>query len=159
MTPFTEATRWVTRARPKIDRIACPWLVRRFIDPAAEFFYVPAAEVRAFAGSNRATPYDIADVEYGHREGECTFDAFLRLHGLRHEGLDELARIVRAADTSALSLAPEGAGLVAVSHGLSLLFADDHAMLRAGMTMYDALYLWCRRESQSKERERSAVSA
>jgi rhodanese-related sulfurtransferase len=141
---YAEPTRWVTRARPKIDRIACPWLVRRFIDPSAQFFYVPADEVRAFAEAHRATPFDIAGVTYGHSGEQCTFDAFIRLHELRAPGLSELATIVRGADTNALSLAAQAPGLLAASQGLSLLFEDDHAMLRAGMMMYDALYLWCR---------------
>ncbi len=142
--PWTRPTRWVTRERPKIDRIACPWLVRRFIDPAAEFFYVPAAEVRAYAAANGATAYDIADVEYGHAGPDCSFDAFVRLHALSDPALAELARIVRGADTSALHLAPQASGLLAVSRGLSALFADDHTMLRWGMLVYDALYVACR---------------
>jgi rhodanese-related sulfurtransferase len=137
-------TRWVTRARPKIDRIACPWLVRRFIDPAAQFFYVPASDVRAFGDANAATPFDIAGVPYGHDAERCSFDAFVRLHDLHDEALAALAIIVRAADTGALELSPQAPGLLAASRGLSALFADDHAMLRAGMLMYDALYLWCR---------------
>ena len=142
--PYAEPTRWVTRERPKIDRIACPWLVSRFIDPAAMFHYVPAAEVRAFADKNGATPYDIAGVPYGHDGERCSFDAFIRIHGLADAALDRLATIVRGADTGVPALTPQSAGLLATSHGLSELFPDDHAMLRAGMTMYDALYLWCR---------------
>jgi rhodanese-related sulfurtransferase len=147
--PFAAPTRWVTRARPKIDRIACPWLVRRFVDPSAEFFYVPNAEVRAFAAANGATAYDIPDVPYSHRGAECSFDAFVRLHGLEHPALARLARIVRAADTSALDLAREAPGLLAASRGLSAMFADDHAMLKWGMLVYDSLYTWCR-EMQSE---------
>jgi hypothetical protein len=150
--PFAEPTRWVTRARPKIDRIACPWLVRRFIDPSAQFFYVPTAEVRAFAATQHATPFDIADVPYGHNGTECSFDAFIRAHRLADDALARLATIVRGADTDTLRLAPESAGLLATSHGLSALFADDHAMLRAGMMMYDALYLWCRNQVRVTER-------
>lgn len=148
--PFAEPTRWVTRARPKIDRIACPWLVRRFVDPAAEFFYVPAKEVRGFAAIHGATPFDVPDVPYGHSEDRCSFDAFIRIHGIADEGLDVLASIVRGADTGDLALAQQSAGLLATSHGLSALFADDHAMLRAGMMMYDALYLWCRAQAKSR---------
>ena len=144
--PYAEPTRWVTRARPKIDRIACPWLVRRFIDATAQFYYVPAAEVRSFAASHGATPFDIADVAYGHSEDRCSFDAFIRLHRIADEPLDRLATIVRGADTSDLALAAQSPGLLAMSQGLSTLFADDHAMLRAGMMMYDALYLWCREQ-------------
>jgi rhodanese-related sulfurtransferase len=142
--PFTAPSRWVTRARPKIDRIACPWLVRRFIDPAAEFFYVPAGEVRTFAATQDAIPFDIPDVAYSHDGDACSFDAFIRRHDLRDPALADLAKIVRGADTGALALAPETNGLLAVSLGLSALFADDHAMLRAGMLVYDALYAWCR---------------
>jgi len=142
--PYAEPSRWVTRERPKIDRIACPWLVRRFIDRDAEFFYVPASEVKAFAGTQGATPFDVAGVQYGHREDRCSFDAFIRIHGLEDDALDRLATIVRGADTGMPSLAAESAGLLAASQGLSALFASDHAMLRAGMMMYDALYLWCR---------------
>lgn len=150
--PYAEPTRWVTRERPKIDRVACPWLVRRFIDPAAEFFYVPAADVRAFAAANGATPYDVADVPYGHDGERCSFDAFIRLHDLADEALDRLATIVRGADTGAMTLAAQSSGLLAVSQGLSALFADDHAMLRAGMLMYDALYLWCRAQAGQQRR-------
>jgi len=142
--PFVASTRWVTRERPKIDRIACPWLVRRFIDPAAEFFYVPKDDVRAFAAANTAIPYDIPDVPYGHVGAECSFDAFIRRHEIADPALAQLASIVRGADTSALDLAAQAAGLLAVSRGLSRLFADDHEMLKWGMLVYDALYAWCR---------------
>ena len=137
-------TRWVTRERPKIDRIACPWLVRRFVDASARFFYVPPAEVLAFADAQGATPYDVPDVDYSHRGGECTFDAFVRRHALDDPALARLAAIVRGADTGALALAAEASGLLAVSLGLSRMFADDQAMLRFGMLVYDALYLRCR---------------
>ena len=137
-------TRWVTRERPKIDRIACPWLIRRFIDPRAEFFYVPSAEVRAFAEANGAEPYDVADVKYSHRGPRCSFDAFIDIHGLSDAALADLATIVRGADTAALELAAQAAGLLAVSRGLSRMFTDDFAMLRWGMLVYDALYAWCR---------------
>jgi rhodanese-related sulfurtransferase len=141
---YMAPTRWVTRARPKIDRIACPWLVRRFIDASAEFFYVPNAEVRAFAAANAATPYDVPDVTYTHSGAQCSFDAFIRIHALTDPALSDLATIVRAADTGALGLAPQAPGLLAVSHGLSATFADDHLMLRWGMLVYDALYASCR---------------
>ena len=137
-------TRWVTRARPKIDRIACPWLIRRFIDPSAEFFYVPSGEVRAFAAANGATPYDVPDVTYTHSGAQCSFDAFIRIHALADPALSDLATIVRAADTGALALAPQASGLLAISLGLSASFVDDHAMLRWGMLVYDALYASCR---------------
>jgi rhodanese-related sulfurtransferase len=142
-------TRWVTRARPKIDRIACPWLIRRFIDPSAEFFYVPKEDVRMFAAANGATAYDIPDVTYTHVGADCSFDAFIRIHDLAHPALDALAAIVRGADTSALQLAAQAPGLLAASLGLSAMFADDHAMLKWGMLVYDSLYAWCR-EAQSE---------
>ncbi len=141
--------RWVTRARPKIDRIACPWLIRRFIDSAAEFFYVPNTEVREFAAKNGATAYDVPDVTYTHVGPECSFDAFIRIHGLEHPALDALATIVRGADTSAMHLAAQAQGLLSVSLGLSAMFADDHTMLKWGMLVYDSLYAWCR-EAQSE---------
>ena len=141
--PHRPPTRWVTRERPKIDRIACPWLVRRFVDPSAEFFYVPNADVRAFARAHDATPYDVPDVDYTHDGPLCSFDAFIRRHALADPALDRLATIVRAADTDTLDLAPQAPGLLAASLGLSRMFADDHAMLRWGVLVYDALYAWC----------------
>ncbi len=139
--------KWITRERPKIDRIACPWLVARFIDPAAEFLYVPAADVLGIAKETGAIPYDIPGVEYGHRGELCSFDAFLDKHDLNDPALRQLAVIVRGADTDRLDLAPQCAGLLALSLGLSKNFADDHEMLRHGMVMYDALYAWCVRSS------------
>jgi hypothetical protein len=147
MRPRRRPTRWVTRERPKIDRIACPWLIRRFIDPAAEFFYVRSGEVGAFAAANGATAYDIAEVAYGHAGAECNFEASIRLHDPGDPALGQLATIVRGADTSALGLAPQAPGLLAVSRGLSALFADDHTMLKWGMLVYDSLYAW-RRQTQ-----------
>lgn len=134
--------KWVTRERPKIDRIACPWLVARFIDKDAEFLYVPAEQVLKVAEETGAIPYDIPGVAYGHVGGLCSFDAFLRLHDLTDPALQQLAVIVRGADTARLDLAPQCAGLLAQSLGLSALFADDHEMLGHGMTMYDAYYAW-----------------
>jgi rhodanese-related sulfurtransferase len=142
--PTNAATRWVTRERPKIDRIACPWLVRRFIDPGAEFLYVPAAEVKRIAEKEAATPYDVADVEFTHVGERCSFDAFLDKFHLKDPALDALATIVRGADTSRLDLAPQSPGLLAISQGLSMNFPDDHHMLEHGMVLYDALYAWCR---------------
>ena len=162
--PFAAPTRWVTRARPKIDRIACPWLIRRFIDPSAEFFYVPSVEVRTFAAANGAIAYDIPDVDYSHVGAQCSFDAFIRRHELSHPALDALANIVRAADTSTLDRSPQAPGLLAASLGLSAMFADDHAMLKWGMLVYDSLYAWCR-EAQTEthgwypEKLRAAESA
>ena len=147
--PLAPPSRWVTRERPKIDRIACPWLIRRFIDPSALFFYVPNHAVRAFAAANGATAYDIPDVAYTHVGDDCSFDAFIRIHKLSHPALDALAAIVRGADTSALHLAAQAPGLLAASLGLSAMFADDHAMLKWGMLVYDSLYAWCR-EAQAE---------
>jgi hypothetical protein len=134
--------KWITRERPKIDRIACPWLIDRFIDPGAEFLYVPADRVLAVAAETGAIPYDIPGVEYGHRGERCSFDAFLDTHGLDEPALRKLALIVRGADTDRHDLHPVCAGLHAMSLGLSHNFADDQAMLRQGMVMYDALYAW-----------------
>jgi rhodanese-related sulfurtransferase len=142
--PTAASTRWVTRERPKIDRIACPWLIQRFIDPEAEFLYVPTAEVRAVAQAREAVPYDIPDVAFSHVGEHCSFDAFLAAFRLTDPALADLALIVRGADTDRHALAPQSAGLAAVSLGLSRLFADDHAMLAHGMTLYDALYRWCK---------------
>jgi hypothetical protein len=136
--------KWITRERPKIDRIACPWLIARFIDPAAEFLYVPAADVLAIAKETGAIPYDIPGVEYGHRGERCSFDAFLDKHDLNDPALRQLAVIVRGADTDRLDLAPQCAGLLALSLGLSKNFANDHEMLHQGMVMYDALYTWAK---------------
>ncbi|HSC94094.1 MAG TPA: chromate resistance protein ChrB domain-containing protein [Burkholderiales bacterium] len=142
--PKGASTRWVTRERPKIDRIACPWLIRRFVDPEAEFLYVPAPEVRRVAQEREAVPYDIPDVAFSHAGERCSFDAFLAAYRLRDPALDELALIVRGADTDRLELAPQAAGLAAISLGLSRNFSDDHVMLEHGMVMYDALYRWCK---------------
>lgn len=141
---WREPSRWVTRERPKIDRIACPWLVRRFLDNDARFDYVPANEVLAHAARTGATPFDVPDVEYTHVGDRCSFDAFIGRHAIDAPGLDRLAAIVRAADTGALAAAPEASGLLAVSLGLSRMIADDQAMLGLGLAVYDALYLACR---------------
>jgi rhodanese-related sulfurtransferase len=143
--PKGASSRWVTRERPKIDRIACPWLVKRFIDPDAEFHYVPAPEVKRAAAEREAVPYDIPDVEFSHDGELCSFDAFIRHFRLRDPALDALALIVRGADTNRLDLAPQSAGLAAVSLGLSLNFKNDLEMLEQGLTMYDALYAWCKK--------------
>lgn len=142
--PKGASSRWVTRERPKIDRIACPWLVKRFIDPDAEFLYVPAPEVKKVAAERQGVPYDVPDVEFTHDGDFCSFDAFLRHFRLKDPSLDELALIVRGADTDRLDLAPQAAGLAAISVGLSLNFKNDLEMLTQGMTVYDALYSWCR---------------
>lgn len=137
-------TVWVTRARPKIDRIACPWLIRRFVDPDALFLFVPASEVAAVAERFSATPFDIENVFWSHRQELCTFDVMVEEFGLSTEPLSRLATIVRGADTARPDLAPEVAGLLAASLGLSRMFNDDLAQLEAGMTLYDAFYRWCR---------------
>lgn len=135
--------KWVTRERPKIDRIACPWLIERFIDKAPEFLFVPAKDVLQVAKEAGAIPYDIPGVELSHVGEHCSFDAFLSKYRLTDTALATLAVIVRGADTSRLDLAPESAGMFAISLGLSQNFKDDHEMLRHGMVMYDALYAWC----------------
>lgn len=133
--------KWVTRARPKIDRIACPWLIARFIDQEAEFLYVPADDVLKVAGETGAIPYDVPGVQYGHDGEYCSFDAFIKHHKLADPALHELAVIVRGADTGRPDLAPECPGLLAVSRGLSALYQDDHEMLGHGMVVYEALYV------------------
>jgi hypothetical protein len=136
--------KWVTRERPKIDRIACPWLIARFIDKSPEFLYVPGDRVMRVAAETGAIPYDVPGVELGHVGEFCSFDAFLKKYELTDPELQKLAVIVRAADTGRPDLAPEAAGLLAVSRGLSQNFRDDHEMLIHGMVVYDALYAWCR---------------
>jgi hypothetical protein len=137
--------KWVTRERPKIDRIACPWLIARFIDTEPEFIYVPRDHVATAATESGAIPYDVPGVKLGHVGEKCSFDAFLAEYRLEDPALRRMAEIVRGADTSRLDLTPQSAGLYAISHGLSDVFADDHEMLRHGMVMYDALYAWCKR--------------
>ncbi len=138
-------TKWVTRERPKIDRIACPWLIRRFVEPGAEFLYVPTERVFEVAKGTGAVPYDIPGAEPFSHDGElCSFDAFIRHYDLKEPALHRLAVIVRGADTARLDLEPEAAGLLAASLGLSRMHADDLAQLEAGMALYDAFYRWCR---------------
>lgn len=134
---------WITRERPKIDRIACPWLIVRFIDERAEFLYVPSDDVLSIALATGAIPYDIPGVELSHVGDLCSFDAFLKKYGLNNAALQQLATIVRGADTSRLELSPQSAGLYAISLGLSYNFTDDHELLQHGLVMYDALYAWC----------------
>ena len=136
--------KWITRERPKIDRIACPWLIARFIDDTPEFLYVPATDVLTQATQTGAIPYDIPNVELSHVGDLCSFDAFLKKYQLTDPALQQLAVIVRGADTARLDLAPQAAGLLAISLGLSHQFQDDHEMLKQGMVMYDALYQWCK---------------
>jgi len=137
-------TVWVTRERPKIDRIACPWLIRRFVDPSAVFLFVAPSEVAAVAERFAATPFDVEGVFWSHRGELCTFDVMVEEFGIGTEPLRRLATIVRAADTARLDLAPEAAGLLAASLGLSRMFADDLQQLAAGLTLYDAFYRWSR---------------
>ena len=144
-----QPSRWITRARPKIDRIACPWLIRRFIDPRAEFFYVPTAQVFTEAARLNAVAYDIPGAPVSHEGEWCSFDVLLRAFEIEDAAVDRLARIVRGADTDRLALEPQCAGLLAFSLGLSRLHADDHAMLEAAMPLYDALYAWCASEAQA----------
>ena len=136
--------KWVTRERPKIDRIACPWLINRFIDDEPEFLYVSSDEVLSVAQKTGAIPYDIPGVELSHVGELCSFDAFLAKYQLNDPALQRLAVIARGADTSRHDLTPQCGGLFAISLGLSANFPDDHEMLRHGMVIYDALYRWCR---------------
>ncbi len=137
--------KWVTRARPKVDRIACPWLIKRFVDPDAEFLFVPADQVMVVAEREGATPYDVANVELGHHGPECSFDAIIRKYNLTDPALQQLALIVRGADTAAKDLTPESRGLEAIADGFRLNFQDDHEQLAGEWPVYDALYAYCRR--------------
>ena len=137
-------TIWVTRSRPKIDRIACPWLIRRFVDPAAVFLFVDPAEVGGVAERFDATPFDVENVFWSHRGELCTFDVMVQEFGISTPSLERLAIMVRAADTARLDLSPEAPGLLAASLGLSRMYDDDLEQLSAGMLLYDAFYRWCR---------------
>lgn len=140
--------KWVTRERPKIDRIACPWLICRFIDRAAEFLFVPGDTVLATAGSTGAIPFDVPGAELSHARGRCSFDAFLTKYRLDDPVLRRIAAIVRGADTGRLGLTPQSAGLFAISHGLSRNFRDDDEALKHGLVIYDALYTWARKQPE-----------
>ena len=140
----SKATRWVTRARPKIDRIACPWLIKRFIDPRATFHYVPAEDVLAAAERLGAIPFDIPGIRFSHRGARCSFDSMLDDFAIKDPALLRVADIIRGADTSCLEMTAQSAGLYAISLGLGDLIQDDDALLQAGMTLYDALYRWQR---------------
>jgi rhodanese-related sulfurtransferase len=142
--PAGPPSRWVTRNRPKIDRIACPWLIRRFVDPRAEIHFVAHSWVKEAAEELGGIPFDIPDVAFSHVGEKCSFDTFLDLFGLEASGLRDLALVVRGADTDRHELSPQAAGLLAVSLGLSLTYEDDLHQLEAGMILYDALYAWCR---------------
>lgn len=134
---------WITRERPKIDRIACPWLITRFIDKQPEFLYVPTCDVLQVAQETGATPFDIPGAELSHQGESCSFNTFLKKYELTDPALHDLAIIVRGADTDRHDLAPQCAGLLSISLGLSHNFSDDHEMLKHGLVMYDALYAWC----------------
>jgi hypothetical protein len=137
----------VTRERPKVDRIACPWLIRRFVDPEAEFVYVPAEQVLSVAEQTGAIPYDVPGVELGHHGPECSFDAIIAKYDLSDPALLRLARIVRGADTPAKDLTPESQGLEAIAEGFRLLHEDDHEQLAAESIVYDALYAFCQQRA------------
>jgi hypothetical protein len=142
--------KWITRERPKIDRIACPWLIRNFVDTNAEFIYVPKEQVFEKAKELEAVPYDIPGAEYSHYGNECTFDFILKKHQLNEPALHQLARIIRGADTDSFHLAPQSAGLWAISAGLSYNYTNDHEMLETGMKLYDALYSWAKYVQQER---------
>ncbi len=136
--------KWITRERPKIDRIACPWLIKNFIDKEAVFIYVPKEQVFEKAKELNAIPYDIPGAEYSHYGDECTFDYLIKKHQIKDDALHQLAAIVRGADTDRFDLAPQSAGLWAISAGLSYNYKNDHEMLETGMKIYDALYSWAK---------------
>ena len=140
--------KWVTRERPKVDRIACPWLIKRFVDPGAEFLYVRADQVAAVAQREGATAYDIPGAELGHHGDECSFDAIIHKYELAKDdpALRRLALVVRGADTQQRDLTPESRGLAAIAQGFSAVFKDDHEQLAAELPVYDALYAWCQRQ-------------
>lgn len=139
--------KWITRERPKIDRIACPWLIRKFVDPKAEFLYVPKDEVLKTAAERDAIPYDVPGVELTHDGPNCSFDAIIKKYNIKDPGVLQLSEIVRAADTNTLERSPEAPGLLAITKGLSANFQDDQEMLKIGMIVYDALYAWCKDQS------------
>ncbi|HMG92713.1 MAG TPA: chromate resistance protein ChrB domain-containing protein [Chryseolinea sp.] len=134
--------KWITRERPKIDRIACPWLIKKFVDASAEFIFVPKDQVFTLAKELDAIPYDIPGAEYSHVGDECTFDYIVRKHNIRDNAIQQIAIIVRGADTDRFELAPQAAGLWAISAGLSYNFDNDHEQLAIGEKLYDALYSW-----------------
>jgi len=138
--------KWITRERPKVDRIACPWLIRRFVDRDAEFLFVPAPQVVSAAEREGAIPYDVPGVELGHHGAACSFDAILGKYRLADPALERLASIVRGADTDAHDLTPESRGLRAIAQGFGLVYDDDHRQLEAELPVYDALYAWCQSE-------------
>jgi hypothetical protein len=140
--------KWVTRARPKVDRVACPWLIKRFVDPQPEFLYVPSEQVMEIAKREAAIPFDVSNVELGHDGPECTFDAIIKKYKLTDPALRRLAVIVRGADTEAKNLTPESPGLEAIAEGFRLVYHDDHELLERELSVYDALYAYCRQSEQ-----------
>jgi hypothetical protein len=140
--------KWVTRKNANVDRVACPWLIRRFVDQDAEFLYVPVEEVAEVAKRESAIPYDVKDVELGHVEGRCSFESIMVMYGLHDAALQRLAKIVHGADVAAdLDIVPEARGLKAIAYGFALVHGeDDHQKIRLETPMYDALYAWCQRE-------------
>ena len=139
--------KWVTRARPKVDRVACPWLIKKFVDPQAEFLYVPPDQVMEVAKREGAIPFDVSNVELGHQGPECTFDAIIRKYKLTDPALRRLALIVRGADTAAKELTPESPGLEAIAEGFRLVYQNDHELLERESSVYDALYAYCHETS------------
>jgi hypothetical protein len=148
--------KWITRARPKVDRVACPWLIKKFIDPEARFLYVPADQVMIAAKRENAIPYDVPNVELGHQGTQCSFDAIIRKYNLTDTALLKLAVIVRGADTNAKDLAPECSGLEAIAEGFRLVYDDDHQQLEHELPVYDALYAYCQ---QIVRREKARAEA
>jgi hypothetical protein len=141
--------KWVTRQNASVDRIACPWLIKRFIDPDAEFLYVPVSEVPAVADREGAIPYDVGGAELGHVDGRCSFESIILKYGLHDPALDRLAKIVHGADVAAdIAVTPEAAGLKAIAHGFAMLHGiQDHLKIKLETPLYDALYEWCRHEA------------
>ena len=148
--------KWVTRSRPKVDRVACPWLIRSFVDREAQFLYVPVDQVMDVAQQENAIPFDVSNVELGHHGSECSFDAIIRKYNLTDPALRKMAVIVRGADTDAKDLAPESAGLEAVAEGFRLAYADDHEQLTRELPVYDALYAYCQELVRRDKRETRA---
>lgn len=142
--------KWITRERPKIDRIACPWLIQKFVDKEAEFLYVPKEQVLTIAREQDAIPYDIDGVELTHDGDFCSFDAIIKKYKLKDSALEKMAEIVRAADTDTLEKSAQAPGLLAITLGLSSTIPDDHEMLKVGMIIYEALYTWCKSHTQEK---------
>jgi hypothetical protein len=142
--------KWVTRARPKVDRVACPWLIKRFVDPEAEFLYVPPEQVMETAKRGGAIPFDVTNVELGHKGAECSFDAIIKKYQLSDPALQRLALIVRGADTGAKDLTAESRGLEAIAEGFRLVYQDDHQLLERESSVYDALYAYCQAQELTK---------